>query len=190
MDSIDLLRLKPLVFSEWYSWSNRYEAPHIKLPGVYLLARFLDSPPAGQADPACSDIVVIGETRRPLWDRLRDFDNAAFGGGGPHGVGIRYRRRQYLNALEALYVAILPSSPLDWGCWVSKSNEELACQLSKSSQNAVSAVDVIRFKRWFVQGASVKVKGQLNGAWIKFIERKLLLDYAILYGKLPDCNAE
>ena len=159
MDSIDLLRSKPLVFSEWYSWPNRYEAPHIKLPGVYLLARFLDSPPAGQADPSCSDIVVIGETRRPLWDRLRDFDKAAFGGGGPHGVGIRYRRRQYLNALEALYVAILPSSPLDWGYWVSKSNE-------------------------------VKAKGQLNGAWIKFIERKLLLDYAILYGKLPDCNAE
>ncbi len=192
MDSIQLLLLKPIIFTQWYPWPNRLAIPlkQRNVPGIYLLARFLDSPPNGHADPLCPNIVVIGETRRALRDRLRDFDNAAFGGSGNHSEGDRYRLMHYPNPLGALYVAVSPQSPLDWGYWISNSNEEIARQLSSGREDVVSTEDVIRFKEWFEQEASAKIKGEMSCAWIKFVERKLLLDYAIRHQKLPECNAE
>jgi len=191
MDSIQLLSLKPIIFTQWYHWSNRLAIPlkQRNVPGIYLLARFLESPPNGQADPLCPSIVLIGETRRTLRTRLKDFDNAAFGGRGNHSEGARYRRMHYPNPLDALSVAVSPQSPLDWDYWISNSNEEIARQLSSGREDAVSIEDVIRYKEWFEQEAPAKLKGEMNCAWIKFVERKLLLDYAIQHNHLPECNA-
>jgi hypothetical protein len=190
MDSISLFLSRPLAYSEWHPWLDRNKIPQINLPGIYLLARFTDGCPDGPADPLCSGIVVIGETRRSLRGRLKQFHDAAFGNGGPHGVGKRYSQKTYLNSLEALYVAILPVSPLNWAYWMSMEDEELAHRFSLSSQNVISIEDIKRFKKWYEQDASAQVKGKLNGAWIKYIERKLLMDYILLHGELPECNVE
>jgi hypothetical protein len=96
----------------------------------------------------------------------------------------------YPNPLDALFVAVSPQSALDWDYWISNSNEDIARQLSIGGEDAVSIEDVIRYKEWFEQDAPAKLKGEMNCAWIKYVERKLLLDYAIRHQKLPECNAE
>jgi len=167
--------LPPIVFSEWFPWLKRNEMPSCYLPGIYLLARFVDSPPeTGRADPLSSRIVVIGETSTSLRVRWNQFDSAAFREGrGSHSEGHRYREKRYPNAMEALYVAAMPSSPLFWRRWTSTGDEELA-----------------QFEKYLELLAPAKVKGPLNRAWIKFVERKLILDFVLKWGVLPECNAE
>lgn len=184
--------LPPIVFSEWTPWVKRNEVPGCNWPGVYLLARFTDSPAEqGKADPLSPHIVLIGESRKSLRGRWNQFHGAAFRGGkGSHSEGHRYREKQYPQAMEALHVAAMPSSPLQWRGWASLDDEELAQMLSGQKGEVVSTEDVRQFKRYLESSAPAREKGALNGVWIKFVERKLILDFVLKWGSLPECNAE
>lgn len=176
--------LPPIVFSSWVPWTKRIEIPRSNLPGVYLIARFPEPPQEKEADPLSQQIVVIGQTRRSLLGRWTQFHAAAFGLGGNHSEGDRYRKKDYPDAMNALYVAAMPTSPLQWKDWATHNDENLAKMLSTSSD------EIRKFKKYIESSASAKTKGVVNGAWIMYVERKLLLQFVLKWGKLPECNAE
>lgn len=167
--------LPRMVFSNWFPWAQRSNVPDCHLPGVYLLARFTCSPTLAQAaDPLSQNVVVIGQTARSLRSRWNQFHGAAFGGGsGAHSEGHRYRAKGYPRAMEELYVAAMPSSPLQW-----------------RDLDSITDPRVAEYKKYLESRASAKDKGPVNGAWIRYVERKLILDYVLKWRKLPECNAE
>jgi hypothetical protein len=176
--------LPALVFSSWVHWAKRAEIPRSNLPGVYLLARFSEPPQEKEADPLSQQIVVIGQTRRSLLGRWTQFHAAAFGPGGNHSEGNRYRKKDYPDAMKRLYVAAMPSSPLQWRDWATQNDENLAKMLRTSLDEAR------KFKKYIESSASARTKGVFNGAWIMYVERYLLLQFVLKWGKLPECNAE
>ncbi len=180
---MDLNSLPAIVFSSWTHWTKRANIPRSNLPGVYLLARFSESPQVKEADPLSEQIVVIGQTRRSLLGRWTQFHAAAFGPGGNHSEGTRYREKNYPDAMKTLYVAAMPSSPLQWKDWAIH-DEDLAKMLNTSSD------EVRKFKKYIESSSSAKTKGVFNGAWIMYVERYLLLEFVLKWGKLPECNAE
>lgn len=181
---MDLSSLPTIVFSSWIHWTKRAEIPRSNFPGVYLLARFLEPQPEKEADPLSQQIVVIGQTRRSLLGRWAQFHAAAFGAGGNHSEGDRYREKNYPDPIKALYVAAMPSSPLQWRDWAGQDDETLAKLLK------TSADEVRKFKKYIESSASARTKGVFNAAWILYVERYLLLQFVLKWSKLPECNAE
>jgi hypothetical protein len=176
--------LPTIEFSQWFSWKDRFEIPEKDLPGIYLLARHEDrNPQKGKADQVDPHIVYVGETKKSLSTRWADFHREAFGEGGSHSGGTPYRKKQYANAEGALYLAAMPSSPLRWRPWANTSETELTATLPIS-------LEELRYLKRSLELAPAKRKGPLNGAWIKFVERKVLLNFVLRWGKLPDCNKE
>lgn len=97
-------------FSPWMKWSVRDK--YLKQlrgkmqSGVYLIARFNEVPPLGTAEPLDEIVLYIGEsTKDRLADRWRSFDKTAFGKGGKHRGGIRYKKQYSSGSIPA-------SSPL------------------------------------------------------------------------------
>jgi hypothetical protein len=173
-----------IVFSPWVHWTKRAEIPGSNLPGVYLLARFSEPPQQKEADPLTEEIVVIGQSRRSLRGRLNEFHAAVFGSGGNHSEGDRYRKKNYPDAMKALYVAAMHSSPLQWRDWAKQDDEYLTTLLHTSIEN------VHQFKKYIETYAPARIKGVFNNAWIMYVERYLLLQFVFKWGKLPECNAE
>jgi hypothetical protein len=149
-----------------------------------LLARFSEPQQEKEADPLSQQIVVIGQTRRSLRGRGAQFHAAGFGSGGNHSEGDRYREKNYPDPIAALYLAAMPSSPLQWRDWAGQDDETLAKLLRTSIEN------VRQFKGYIESDASVKTKGVFNAAWILYVERYLLLQFVLKWGQLPECNAE
>jgi hypothetical protein len=183
-ESAGVGRLPVIKFSQWFPWKNRNTVSGKSLPGVYLLARFEDrDTPSERADPLDQHIVYIGETSRPLSTRWNDFNREAFGGGAPHSGATTYREKQYPDTEGALYLAAMPSPPSQWRVWASMPEAELR-------RFSVSPEELQQLKRGLDEKAPAKRKGPLNGAWVKFVERKVLLDFVLKWDKLPDCNKE
>jgi hypothetical protein len=180
----DINTLSPIIFSPWIPWTKRHEIPKSDLPGVYLLARFSVPPLDINADPISQQIVVIGQTRRTLLKRWAEFHAAAFGSGHYHTEGSRYRLKNYPDALETLYVAAMPSSPLQWKNWAKTDDENLAKMLNSSTD------EIRQFKRYIESSASIKTKGVFNNTWIMYVERLLLVRFVFEWDRLPECNAE
>lgn len=179
------LALPDVTFSEWYAWEKRREHPARNLPGIYLIARFVDQPPPkGSANPLDSNVIAIGETSHNLAQRWREFEKAAFGQGGFHSVGTRYRNKGFPR--EGLFVAATGSSPLHWAAPGSRTDDELAELIGGST----TASDARKLRRWLERDAPRHDKGPLNTAWVKFVERKLLLEYVLVHKRLPECSGE
>jgi hypothetical protein len=178
-----LSTLPAIQFSNWHHWRHRDRVQENRLPGVYLLARFTDNrvPPQG-ADPLAEDIVYIGETSASLAARWRQFHRDAFEGIPSHAGGANYRNTRYPMPWRALHVAALTSSPLHWRAWAGLSEDRL-------TQLGVSRDESEELKRGIEYGPAWK-KGDLNRAWIKYVERKLILDFVLKWGRLPRCNKE
>ncbi len=154
-----------IIFSPWVHWTKRVEIPKSNLPGVYLLARFSEPPQETEADPLSQQIVVIGQTGSSLLRRWAQFHAAAFGPGGNHSEGTRFRKKDYPNPIKTLYVAAMPSSPLQWKDWAAHDDENLAKMVRTSLD------EVREFKKYIESSASAKTKGVFNGAWIMCVER-------------------
>jgi len=182
--------LPPIVFSPWLAWSARKGYEHRRLPGVYLLARFEHSePPAGNADPLAAEVIAIGETSSTLAARWRQFDREAFGEGDLHSVASRYRTKGYPVPDTALYAAAMPSSPLQWKKWAGISDDELINRFAAAGHEATKE-DIAELRKIGESSGNRKSKGPENTAWVKFVERKLLLEYVLRWDKLPECNGE
>ena len=173
-------------FSDWFRQCNRKSIPGKNLPGVYLIARFEDQePPVGSADALDSSIVYIGETSKKLSDRLRSFSNTVDSiprnNLGKHPGGLTYLDEFGPNEERAIYLSVMPSSHLQWDEW---DEEQLAAKYS------MPIAKIRRLLKGWETEASAKDKGPKNRAWVKFVERKLLLDFVMKWDNLPKCNKE
>lgn len=99
--------MQKIEFSKWYHWYDRNSIKNIHLEGVYLLARFKNNIPQGEATPLSNEIIYIGETCRSLKQRWKEFDNSAFHEKAGHSGGWSYAR-EYNNLGEDLYVSACP----------------------------------------------------------------------------------
>jgi hypothetical protein len=74
-------------FQSWVHWSNRATVKDCLKPGVYLLARFDDKPPA-IVDPLGTELIYVGETsKRTLTKRWGEFHGCAYCQKGVHSGG-------------------------------------------------------------------------------------------------------
>lgn len=168
---------RPIRFGAWVSWQDRNSQSDKNLPGIYVIGHFENqTPPNGAADPLDPNIIYIGEGRRKLSSRWNAFDKATFG-------RTNETRREAPNITDPsrLFVAFMTSSPLQWLDW----DED-----SLAKKQNITVEEVRRLLRQYETTAGAKEKGALNGAWIKFVERKLILDFLLKWDKLPDCNKE
>ena len=151
-------------------WQDRSTIPGENLPGVYVIGRFVDaSPPSGPADPLDPHVIYIGETARRLKSRLKTFE--------------RKRRRDQLLCSpcpsQELFVAVMPSPAINlwwdrstlYRDWVLMYGEKTACQMMDWQDNHATAKD----------------KGNLNQAWLFFVERKFLFDFTLLLDEFHVC---
>ena len=102
-------------FGKWMAWGQRTTLPGSDQPGVYLLARFEQGPPA-TASPLDPHIVCIAETHdQSLGRRWNQFHYCAFQQGTGHSEG-RTFSRVFCNGEPAevpawLFVA---AAPISW----------------------------------------------------------------------------
>jgi len=102
-----------ILFTHWVKWKDREQLNKIKLPGVYLLARFDNNAPLGPASPLKEQVIYIGETcANSLLGRWRQFNRSAFHGRKGHSGGVTYRQ-VFGDKGNNLYVAALPIDKLD-----------------------------------------------------------------------------
>lgn len=131
-------------------------------------------------------VIYIGETGAGLSGRWSTFERAAFGKGGSHAGGNTYREAHYPNPQGALYIAAMTSSPLQWRNWAQISDNDL-----KDIGLSQGAIEELNQDRVFLErDATAREKGPLNKAWLKFVERKLLFEFTLIWGNLPVCNKE
>ena len=135
------IKLPRIIFTKWYSWSDRRLIENKGSPGVYLLAKF-KKPPSGRANVLDKNIIYIGETCSSLHTRWYNFDRSAFQSKDGHSGGCTYNET-YTDKGDDLYVAALP---------------------------------VLGFF------------DNIEPIFIRFIERKLILDYTLKYGRPPILN--
>lgn len=172
-------------FSRWFRWQDRAQVSHNYLPGVYLLARFEGDQKLDEtADPLDSKIVYIGHTTANLSGRWSAFESEAFGTGGSHSGAKTYREKQYPNPKAYLNIAAMVSSPLQWSDWSSTTED----QLLNAGLTLEDLEDLRNQREYRERRAPGREKGPLNGAWVKFVERKLILDFVLKWGILPECN--
>jgi len=101
-----------LTFEPWLHWDNRAETPNHDRPGVYVLARF-DETPCTEVDPTAAEIIYIGETcSQTLADRWYQFGRSAFQQKSGHSGGWTFAATYCDNRVMPppawLYVAALP----------------------------------------------------------------------------------
>lgn len=170
---MDMQMVVPQVcFSEWAKWSSRNRVPNVGKTGVYLIARFEEKPSDVPADPCEKGVVYIGESASGrIQQRLRAFGRAAFQGKGKNRGG---RRSQQLFGTDSsmVYVSTLSGPDL-----VRALLGFATCSLLGISQN--------NFK-----GEVNEVLDEANDLIVKYIERKLLLLYFLVYEHRPACNTD
>jgi len=109
-----LSTVKDLVFQAWTPWADRHSVHDCERPGVYLLGRFDEEPPAPPVtvDPLDARVIYIGETCGQLRKRWRQFHRAAFEQKHGHSGGMTFAEQFCDNRIGAacpwLYVAALP----------------------------------------------------------------------------------
>lgn len=96
-----------ITFSKWYLWSERHSIENIHLPGVYMLAKFIDNIPPGNAVSLCKEIIYIGETCISLKKRWYQFQRSAFLNKNGHSGGKNYYLA-YNDDGNDLYVSGFP----------------------------------------------------------------------------------
>jgi hypothetical protein len=131
-------------FSKWCLWSERHSIENIHMPGVYMLAKFVNKIPPGNADPLCKEIIYIGETCSSLKTRWYQFQRSAFYQKNGHSGGWSYSYK-YQDQGNNLYVSALP--------------------IPMTAENE-----------------------KFRALYIRYVERKLIWEYAQKYGEQPKLN--
>jgi len=163
-------------FSPWTSWKDRNSLPKKNEAGVYLIGRFTEQPPSGPRAPLDEHVVYIGESAGGRFrSRWRSFGRTAFEGKGRHRGGIRYRQKFGGNSSE-VYVSILPENEmlkafLGFG----------KCSFIDNIPSGVKVTAPIEFDA---------LLDEIDDLLIKYVERRLILLYAIVHGNRPPCNAD
>lgn len=170
---------REICFSSWVSWISRNSLAGKGMEdqgGVYLFARFQHQPSPGSADPLEKSVICIGQSSKGEGGFKSRWD--AFEGAVKNRTG-KYRARIYVELfgtdLSHLYVSTLPCQELQ------KAFLELA---------PCSLLDI------YVSNAKVTITGNLellnevNDLLIKYMERKLILLYALHHGYRPVLNVD
>ena len=162
-----------ICFTRWASWANRNSLTDKDKSGVYLVATFEDRLPAGPADPLEESIVYIGESSEGRFQsRWRAFARSASGVSTRHRGGRRYREK-FGGDLSVLYVSTLSSEGLMKG-------------LVGLDTCPLLGIDPGHAK----PGITDESLPEINSPLIKYIERRLILLYALTHGHIPPCNGD
>jgi len=163
-------------FSPWVSWVNRNNLAgkgKADMGGVYLFARFEHEPTLALADPLEKSIVYIGQSSRRTfksrWDPFERYLKANKG----KGRAKRYREL-FGGDLSHLYVSTLPFTEL------LRAFLKLA-PCSFLDINCSSAEVVVTDKFEFTN---------VDDLLIKYVERRLILLYALHHGYRPILNID
>lgn len=181
MNTQQCSQLPEISFSAWLRWSDKATLPDRNKPGVYLIGRFANCPPAGTADSSGDYVVYIGEASKSLMARWRAFDKAAFGPLTGKKRAAETHGRLGPTTRDEFYLATMPSSPLQWN---DQDEQAMAAQLGKP----LPLVRQFRKEQESNVPARDKINGPLNKAWIMYVERKLILDFVLKWKRLPVCN--
>ena len=160
-------------FTPWASWAHRNSLDDKDRSGVYLIGRFEQPPPAGPADPLEKNIVYIGESAEGRFQsRWRAFARSAFGVGGKHRGGRRYREK-FGGDSSVLYVSAL-------------SCEGLMKALLGIDTCSLLDIDADHAKL----GMKEEALPEINSPLAKYMERRLILLYSLAHGHMPPCNGD
>ena len=160
-------------FTPWVAWVDRNKQPESDKPGVYLIGRFKEQPPAGPANPLDKRVIYIGESAAGRQKgRWRSFARTAFKNTGKHGGGKKFKEL-FGDDSSMVYVSFITDEDLIREMWKKRANSTLG--LDKSQWKATVTNDI------FIEIAELV---------IKYEERRLILQYALLHGHRPLCNAD
>ena len=100
---------KPMRFSKWEKWKERHNIPHLKEPGVYVIA-ISNKNISGKKFKLIKEIIYFGMTNSNggLKNRLQSFDNGIKGGNGHGGAQRFYRKFKSKPPFPKLFVSISP----------------------------------------------------------------------------------
>jgi len=138
--------------------------------------------PDKSVDPADNQIIYIGETSVSLHTRWTAFDLASRGRKGSHSGGRSFFKQKLGSRDRNLCVAASPFSPLFWRDWIQDREKFTVVTSVLGSEQTQELKNYIEFD------AGVPEKGPHNTAWIKYVERTLLLDYVLKWDRFPICN--
>jgi hypothetical protein len=89
----------------WKRWSDRFDfVDEMMWPGVYVIGRFFGKP--RRVFPLPKQVVYVGQTKRTLSERLKEFHVSAMGGTG-HSGGCSFHKN-YGPRLLNVWVSVLP----------------------------------------------------------------------------------
>lgn len=166
-----------IAFSHWTRWTERLSLEGIEFPGVYLLAH-IDAIPAGPANPQEEQIFYIGESHDgSLRRRLESFDRilSSGGGRGRHSGGKTYLKA-FGTQKDNIHVAVFPVRP---DSTLQKTVEEFI-EIKQMKINQSDRKRLIKEVR--------KEYDKLGPLFIKYVERKLIWEYACRWKAAPKCN--
>jgi hypothetical protein len=112
LEVIQTSLIPPNSFSTWTPWAGRTQIDGSVLPGLYLLGRFLDSPPA-EINVYSREVIYIGITeKQSLRKRWEQFGTSAFARQPAHSGGwtfnTKYCEAQPCKPPPWLFVASMP----------------------------------------------------------------------------------
>ena len=163
-------------FSPWISWFNRNNLAgkgKADVGGVYLFARFEYEPPSGPVEPSEKRIVYIGQSSRQTfkgrWDPLERYLKANKGKGRAKRYGDLFG-----DDLSHLYVSTLPYADL-----LRAFLKIAPCSFLDINCGNIATVMTDEFK--FID---------VDDLLIKYVERRLILLYALRHGYRPVLNID
>lgn len=172
-----------LEFSDWLRWGDRNKAPWKNEYGIYLIAKFEgDGPPSGCADPVDEHVVYIGESLRNVTGRIRSFGRECSRSSKGVSANPSGPRSEYDVLLSDHYLAVTTTGPLEGAATDFSENSSLA----EPSLPPKQLLSYRKFERQRLRKASSKTP--LEQTWFKLVERWLLHQFVLEWGKLPTEN--
>lgn len=170
MNTQQCSQLLQIRFSAWHPWSDKATLPERNKPGVYIIGRFANCPPAGAADPSGDYVVYIGRTLRRVSGRFGAFSRRV------SALGI--------NDLSDHYLAMTATSSPEATLSAPPSDAEIASLGDSAKQ--------IPMYRKFLREQERKAssKSAMEQSWVKLVERWLLYQFVLQWDKLPKYNKD
>ena len=164
-------------FTPWVSWANRNSVLDKGKSGVYLIGRFEKQAAPGPADPFDERVVYIGESSGERFQRRWDsFERSAFGAKARHRGGMRYKER-FAGDSSVLYVSTLSDKDL------------LKAFLGLDSCSLLD-INANHPRSCITDEAIDDTLVEIDSLLIKYMERRLILLYAVANRRRPVCNAD
>lgn len=165
-----------ICFSGWVSWKNRNGLASGR-GGLYLFARFEREVPSGPANPLEKSVVYIGQsskqTFRSRWN--------PFGRGLRNPATAKGRAARYIKSFGVPplfpHVAVLPIGEI-----VKSFSLGVPCPWLDLYGNAANAKVNIGSQHDFLE--------KIEDLLVKYMERRLILLYALEHGARPALNKE